>query len=149
MKVIVLGGAGDMGRRAVEDLAVSKEVTKVTIADRNIKVAREIAKALEGKGTELAAIEIDANDHGALVEAMEPEFLEDSHSLRILHRYGAPLSRRDVLCRVEAETGIVAVMPGAFSIPLRFDRVGGIFDYDELVLVSNLPDTLHIAHLTV
>lgn len=59
-----------MGCRAVEDLVVSEGVTRVTIADRNVVEARNIAKRLEGKGAELVVREIDANDHGALVEAI-------------------------------------------------------------------------------
>ncbi len=70
MKVIVLGGAGDMGSRAAEDLVASEGVTQVTIADRNVEAAQEIAKKLEGKGADLVIKEIDANDHEALVEAI-------------------------------------------------------------------------------
>jgi len=70
MKFIVLGGAGDMGSRAVEDLVASEGVTHVTIADRNVKAAREIAGKLEGKGPKVDVKEIDANNHAGLVEAM-------------------------------------------------------------------------------
>ena len=35
MNLIVLGGAGDMGSRAVEDLARAPGVERVTIADRS------------------------------------------------------------------------------------------------------------------
>jgi lysine 6-dehydrogenase len=70
MKVIVLGGAGDMGSRAVEDLATSEGVRRVTIADRNVSTAREVAERLSGQGAEIDVRRIDANDHGELVEAM-------------------------------------------------------------------------------
>ena len=50
MRIIVLGGAGDMGSRAVEDLAVSEGVDQVTIADRNVEAAKKISTRLEGKG---------------------------------------------------------------------------------------------------
>ena len=53
MEVIVLGGAGDMGSRAVEDLAATEEVERVTIADRNIEAARRIAARLPGQGAEV------------------------------------------------------------------------------------------------
>ncbi len=43
MEVIVLGSAGDMGSRAVEDLAMSEGVHRVTIADPNVSAARQIA----------------------------------------------------------------------------------------------------------
>ena len=39
MQIIVLGGAGDMGSRAVEDLATTEGVRRVTIADRNVPAA--------------------------------------------------------------------------------------------------------------
>ncbi len=70
MKVIVLGGAGDMGSRAVEDLAVSEGVTQVTIADRNVEIARQMAGRLEGKGAKVDVKSVNANDHAGLVEAI-------------------------------------------------------------------------------
>jgi saccharopine dehydrogenase-like NADP-dependent oxidoreductase len=36
MKAVVLGGAGDVGSRAVEDLAAAPDMVEVTIADRNL-----------------------------------------------------------------------------------------------------------------
>ena len=70
MEIIVLGGAGDMGSRAVEDLAASEGVRRVTIADRNVAVAREIAARLRGQGAQVDVRQIDANNHQELVEAM-------------------------------------------------------------------------------
>ena len=43
MKIIVLGGAGDMGSRAVEELAAAEGIEQVTVADRNLDGANEIA----------------------------------------------------------------------------------------------------------
>lgn len=71
MKIIVLGGAGDMGSRAVEDLVNAEDVKRITIADRNVKAAGELAEKLAGKGAELAPKEVDAKDHAALVEAIK------------------------------------------------------------------------------
>lgn len=70
MQVIVLGGAGDMGSRAVEDLATSEGVRRVTIADRNVSTARQIAARMAGQGAEIDVRPIDANQHHELVEAM-------------------------------------------------------------------------------
>ena len=42
MKIIVLGGAGDMGSRAVEELAEAEGVEQVTIADRNLEDALQL-----------------------------------------------------------------------------------------------------------
>ncbi len=70
MEIIVLGGAGDMGSRAVEDLALSAGVRRVTIADRNVAAARQIAERLTGQGAEVDIRPVDANNHQELVEAM-------------------------------------------------------------------------------
>ena len=70
MEIIVLGGAGDMGSRAVEVLAVSEGVRRVTIADRNLDTARRIAGRLAGKPAKVDVVQVDANDHGALVEVL-------------------------------------------------------------------------------
>lgn len=70
MEIIVLGGAGDMGSRAVEELAVSQGVGRVTIADRNVAAARRIAARLGNRGAEVDVRQIDARSHAQLVEAM-------------------------------------------------------------------------------
>ena len=70
MKIIVLGGAGDMGSRAVEDMALAPGVERVTIADRNVAGAEKLAAALRGRGAPVDVRPIDANDQQALVEAM-------------------------------------------------------------------------------
>ncbi|MBI2061238.1 MAG: saccharopine dehydrogenase NADP-binding domain-containing protein [Nitrospirae bacterium] len=71
MKIIVMGGAGDMGSRAVEDLASSKGVARVTIADRNAAAAEKIKSSLAGKSAKVEVKAVDANDHTALVKAMK------------------------------------------------------------------------------
>ena len=70
MEIIVLGGAGDMGSRAVEDLATSEGVRRVTIADRNVTTARAIVTRMADRGSEIDVRRIDANNHHELVEAM-------------------------------------------------------------------------------
>ena len=70
MEVIVLGGAGDMGSRAVEDLATSEGVRRVTIADRNVSTACQIAARMADRGAEIDVRPIDANKHHELVEAI-------------------------------------------------------------------------------
>jgi saccharopine dehydrogenase-like NADP-dependent oxidoreductase len=46
MKVIVLGGAGDMGSEAVKDLARFPEVERITIADLNTAAGEKLASSL-------------------------------------------------------------------------------------------------------
>jgi len=70
MQIIVAGGAGDVGSRAVEDLATSEGVSRVTIADRNVSAAREIAARMAGQGADVDVRRIDADDHDDLVQAM-------------------------------------------------------------------------------
>jgi lysine 6-dehydrogenase len=95
MDIIVLGGAGDMGSRAVEDLAASEGVRRVTIADRNVDAARRIASRLGGYPAEVDAIQVDANDHGALVEILRGYDVAAS-ALGPFHLFEAKLVRAAV-----------------------------------------------------
>jgi lysine 6-dehydrogenase len=70
MKIIVLGGAGDVGSRAVEDLAAGEGVRRVTIADRNLNTAHQIAARLAGRPAKVDTLQLDAGDHPSLVEAL-------------------------------------------------------------------------------
>lgn len=92
MKFIVLGGAGDMGSRAVEDLAATEGVKKVTIADRNVGAARLLAAKLESSSAEVDVKQIDANDHDGLVEAMRGYDVAAS-ALGPFYQYEAKLVR--------------------------------------------------------
>lgn len=71
MRIIVLGGAGDMGSRAVEELARAEGVDKVTIADRNVEAARQLEGRLHGGRAEVDVSVLDASDHSGLVRALE------------------------------------------------------------------------------
>ncbi|MEW6545417.1 MAG: saccharopine dehydrogenase NADP-binding domain-containing protein [Bacillota bacterium] len=64
MKVVVLGGAGDMGSRAARELGRSPEVELLTIADRNLEKAKQVAASI---GPRAQARAVDARDHNALV----------------------------------------------------------------------------------
>ncbi|MEW5944807.1 MAG: saccharopine dehydrogenase NADP-binding domain-containing protein [bacterium] len=68
MKVVVFGGAGDMGSEAVRDLVETSKVSSVLIADYNEKRAKKLADELGGKA---AAARVDANHHNELVELMK------------------------------------------------------------------------------
>jgi saccharopine dehydrogenase-like NADP-dependent oxidoreductase len=71
MQVIVLGGAGVMGSRVVQDLAGSDGVEKVTVADKDERKARELARSIGTSGAEVEAVRVDAFDHSSLVSAMK------------------------------------------------------------------------------
>ncbi len=92
MKIIVLGGAGDMGSRAVEDLAAADGVSQVTVADRNITTAREIAARLTEQGAQVDALQVDADDHAGLVRALRGYDVAAS-ALGPFHRYEVPMVR--------------------------------------------------------
>lgn len=70
MKIIVLGGAGDVGSRAVEDLVQAEGVQEVAIADRNVEAARRIAGRLGGGRCAVTVRAVDADDHASLVGAI-------------------------------------------------------------------------------
>ena len=123
MKVLVLGGAGDMGSRAVEDLAAEQGVERVTIADRNIENARRIAARLDRVDT----IQVDANDHAALVDAMGGHDVVAS-ALGPFHLFEAKLVRAAVEAGVDYasicdEWEAAAVVLDRFDEPARKKRV--------------------------
>ncbi len=100
MRIIVLGGAGDMGSRAVEDLAASEGVDQVTIADRNVEAAKRISTRLEGKGAKVDVKQIDANDHQVLVEAIRGYDVAAS-ALGPFHQFEAKLVRAAIEAGVD------------------------------------------------
>ncbi|MCB9488967.1 MAG: saccharopine dehydrogenase NADP-binding domain-containing protein [Deltaproteobacteria bacterium] len=71
MKMIVLGGAGDMGSRAVEDLAETPGVESVTIADINMDAAHALAARVKDKGAKIDVKGVDANNHANVVQAIK------------------------------------------------------------------------------
>jgi saccharopine dehydrogenase-like NADP-dependent oxidoreductase len=70
MRIVILGGAGDVGSRAAEDLASTDGVAQVTIADRDLTRARRLSTRLAGRRARVDAVAVDAEDHGALVRTM-------------------------------------------------------------------------------
>src|SRR5579864_7089884 len=64
MHIIVLGGAGAMGRIAVRTLSEYSDVDQVTIADHNEERAREVAAALHS--SKIQVKQIDVNDEERL-----------------------------------------------------------------------------------
>jgi saccharopine dehydrogenase-like NADP-dependent oxidoreductase len=59
MKIIALGGAGDMCSYAVRDLARQEEVTELMIADYDEDKANALAKEL---GAKCKSMKVDANN---------------------------------------------------------------------------------------
>lgn len=71
MRVVVFGGAGDVGSRAVEDLAQSNDVELVTIADSNEGAAHALAQRVGDGQTRVQVARVDARVHDELVGAMK------------------------------------------------------------------------------
>ncbi len=68
MKIVVLGGAGMMGCIAVRDLAHSKGVDQVVIADLNLERAKEVAAAIDSP--RVAVAQVDATDRASLLKVL-------------------------------------------------------------------------------
>lgn len=68
MRVIALGGAGDMCSFAVRDLARQEDVTEIMIADFDSDKASALAKEL---GAKCKSMKVDANNESELVRAID------------------------------------------------------------------------------
>ncbi|MBW1714804.1 MAG: saccharopine dehydrogenase NADP-binding domain-containing protein [Deltaproteobacteria bacterium] len=66
MKVLVLGGAGDMGRMGVTTLLNAPNIASVTIADKNYELAKAFLNLVDSD--RLSAVETDITDHSRLVD---------------------------------------------------------------------------------
>lgn len=92
MRIVVFGGAGDVGSRAVEDLSRSVDVELVTIADKNEEAARALAGRLDGARARVEVLPVDARVHEELVEAMKGHDVAAS-ALGPFYLFEAPLVR--------------------------------------------------------
>jgi saccharopine dehydrogenase-like NADP-dependent oxidoreductase len=92
MKLIVLGGAGEMASRAVRELARESDVTAVTVADYNLEAASRLAEEL---GAKVSSLWVDANDHNALVTAIRGHDAAAS-GIGPFYRYEARVARAAV-----------------------------------------------------
>lgn len=114
VKIVVLGGAGDMGSRTVRDLARRPEVDELVIADLNIDAAEKLAKELGVK-----AIRVDANRPETLVAAMKGMDVAAS-AIGPFYRY----ERIVVEAALEARVNYVSICDD-------FDAVSSILPLDE------------------
>ncbi len=69
MRIVVLGGAGIIGRAIARDLAEDREVKEIVIADLDLDGARATAAGLGRPGA--AAVKADVSDHAALVKLIQ------------------------------------------------------------------------------
>ncbi|MFQ5877424.1 MAG: saccharopine dehydrogenase family protein [Acidobacteriota bacterium] len=68
MRIVVLGGAGIVGRAIVKDLADDPEVAEIVVADLDGDGAQKVAAGLERPG--VTAIRADVGDHSRLVRIL-------------------------------------------------------------------------------
>ncbi len=100
MKIIVLGGAGDMGSQAVETLARHPEVRQITIADKNVAGAEALARGLAGAGPRIVVRPVDARSHSDVIEALRGHDVAAS-ALGPFYRFEAPLVRAAIEAGVD------------------------------------------------
>jgi lysine 6-dehydrogenase len=125
MKIIVLGGAGDMASRAVRELAAEPDVTAVIVADYNQGAAESLASEL---GAKVSAAWVDASDHEALVAAIRGHNAVAS-GIGPFYRYEAAMAR----AAIEAGVPYVSLCD----------------DYDAAQAVLELDDAAKAAGVTV
>src|SRR5918996_1516499 len=92
MRVVVLGGAGAMGRVCVMDLAASG-VDEVVVADRDEQAARDVAGSTSATAR---AVGVEVTDHAALVDVLEPA---DVVCNCVNYRLNVPVMRAAVAAR--------------------------------------------------
>jgi lysine 6-dehydrogenase len=69
MRVVVLGGAGEVGAEVTRDLAAVDEIDSLVIADIDERRAAEIARELERP--DVVAVGLDLRDRGAALAALD------------------------------------------------------------------------------
>lgn len=67
MKMVVLGGCGDMAKVAINLLNSEQDVAELIIADLNIEKAQKVAAEL---GPKAKAVKVDAGDPASIIEAV-------------------------------------------------------------------------------
>ncbi len=116
MKVIAIGGAGAMGRRAVMDLAATDSVTQVTIADYDLEAAQRLAAEL---GPKCRAVRADADDHSGLVE--------------LIRGHDVALGTAGPFYKYEAKMARAAIEAGAHYVSIcdDYDAAAEVLELDE------------------
>jgi len=69
VRIVVLGGAGIIGRSIVRDLAEDREVKEIVVADLDLDGAKTVADGLARPG--VTAVRADVNDKAALVSLLK------------------------------------------------------------------------------
>ena len=68
MKILALGGAGDMGRMAIAVLLDSPSVSSITVGDIDFKLASTFVEMVDS--SKVKAVQIDINEKDKLLDLM-------------------------------------------------------------------------------
>ncbi len=120
MKIVVFGGAGDVGSQAVADLVMAPSVEQVTIADRDATRAQALADRIGGGAARIAVTAVDADDPGALIDAMVGHDVAAS-ALGPFYRFEAKLVRAAVAAGVDY-TSVCDDHSAAAAVLDQFDQ---------------------------
>ncbi len=69
MRIVILGGAGIIGRAIARDLADDQNVKEIVVADLDVEGAKRVAEGLGRQG--VVAAKADVTDHAALVDLIK------------------------------------------------------------------------------
>ncbi|NLJ72952.1 MAG: saccharopine dehydrogenase, partial [Syntrophomonadaceae bacterium] len=69
MKIVIIGGAGEMGSVAVEYLATKPECQEIVIADYDYEAAVKLKKGLANP--KVSAVYVDVTDKPVLMEVIK------------------------------------------------------------------------------
>lgn len=97
MRIIVLGGAGDMGRQVCKELAASPEVSEIAVADLDLHRAGEVARGL---GERARAVKADASDPAALAPLLKG-FDAIVGCVGPFYRFEVPMARAAIAAGVD------------------------------------------------
>ncbi len=98
MRVVVLGGAGDMGSEAVRDLVKFTDVEKITIADLNIEAADKLAAET---GDERVSVQkVDATSQEDLVKVIKGHDVA-AGALGPFYRFERPIVEAAIVAGVD------------------------------------------------
>lgn len=86
-KILVLGGAGHIGSVIVSELHSLDPTAEITIADKNVEKAKEIAETV---GSNIKILHIDATAEDSLINAIK-KFDVAVSALGPFHKFGVPV----------------------------------------------------------
>ena len=102
MKIVVLGGAGDMGAETVRDLVRYSNATDIVIADKNVHAAEKLIESIDTN--KIRVREIDATSHDDLVRVMHGSSAV-AGALGPFYRFERPI----IEAAIEAEVNYVSI----------------------------------------